>query len=60
MCGGLVRPFGATARLAFGFGYYVYHTAERKGWFLKKSTYQTCVGQWCGFEGWGPGEADEF
>jgi ABC-type transporter Mla subunit MlaD len=33
----------ATALLFFGFGYYVYKTAERKGWFLKKITYQTGV-----------------
>ena len=26
--------FLATALLLFGFGYYIYHTAERKGWFL--------------------------
>jgi len=25
--------FIATALLLFGFGYYIYHTAERKGWF---------------------------
>jgi ABC-type transporter Mla subunit MlaD len=25
--------FLATALLLFGFGYYIYHTAERKGWF---------------------------
>ena len=25
--------FLATALLLFGFGYYVYHTADRKGWF---------------------------
>src|SRR6476660_6672409 len=33
----------ATALLFFGFGYYVFKTAQRKGWFLKKITYQTCV-----------------
>jgi ABC-type transporter Mla subunit MlaD len=33
----------ATALLFFGFGYYVYETAQRKGWFLKKITYQTGV-----------------
>ena len=27
--------------LAFGFVYYVYHTAERKGWFLTKAPYYT-------------------
>ena len=29
----------AMALLAFGFVYYVYHTAERKGWFLTKAPY---------------------
>ena len=33
----------ATALLFFGFGYYMYETAHRKGWFLKKITYQTGV-----------------
>src|SRR5580765_1467581 len=33
----------ATALLFFGFGYYVYKTADRKGWFLKKITYETGV-----------------
>ena len=27
----------ATGLLLFGFGYYIYHTAESKGWFVKKS-----------------------
>jgi ABC-type transporter Mla subunit MlaD len=31
----------AMALLAFGFVYYVYHTAERKGWFLTKAPYYT-------------------
>lgn len=31
----------AMALLVFGFGYYVYHTAERKGWFLTKAPYYT-------------------
>lgn len=31
----------ATALLVFGFIYYVYHTAERKGWFLTKAPYYT-------------------
>src|SRR5512137_37100 len=31
----------ATAMLMFGFGYYVYHTAQRKGWFLTKAPYFT-------------------
>jgi hypothetical protein len=28
--------FLATALLLFGFGYYIYHTAERKGWFSSR------------------------
>jgi ABC-type transporter Mla subunit MlaD len=35
--------FLATALLLFGFGYYVYHTAERKGWFLVKAKFFTYV-----------------
>jgi len=31
----------ATALLAFGFAYYVYNTAERKGWFKIKAPYFT-------------------
>ena len=31
----------AMALLAFGFVYYVYHTAENKGWFLTKAPYYT-------------------
>jgi hypothetical protein len=33
----------ATALLLFGFGYYIYKTAERKGWFIQKVAYQTCL-----------------
>jgi ABC-type transporter Mla subunit MlaD len=33
--------FLATALLIFGFAYYVYKTAERKGWFLTKAPYFT-------------------
>ena len=33
--------FLATALLLFGFGYYVYHTAERKGWFKIKAPFHT-------------------
>lgn len=40
----------ATMLLLFGFGYYVYKTAERKGWFLKKITYQTCVSSGAGLK----------
>ena len=35
--------FIATALLLFGFGYYIYHTAERKGWFLIKAPFHTFV-----------------
>jgi ABC-type transporter Mla subunit MlaD len=31
----------AMGLLVFGFVYYVYHTAERKGWFLTKAPYYT-------------------
>src|SRR5438552_6366040 len=31
----------ATGLLVFGFGYYAYHTAERKGWFKTKAPYFT-------------------
>ena len=33
----------ATALLLFGFGYYIYKTAERKGWFTPKFEYQTSL-----------------
>jgi len=33
----------ATALLAFGFGYYVYNTAKRKGWFVTKARYFTLL-----------------
>jgi hypothetical protein len=33
--------FVATALLLFGFGYYIYHTAERKGWFKIKAPFHT-------------------
>jgi ABC-type transporter Mla subunit MlaD len=33
----------ATIMLLTGFAYYVYHTAERKGWFLLKLPYHTFV-----------------
>ena len=35
--------FLATALLLFGFGYYIYHTAERKGWFKTKAPFVTYV-----------------
>jgi ABC-type transporter Mla subunit MlaD len=33
--------FVATALLLFGFGYYIYHTAERKGWFKIRASFFT-------------------
>ena len=33
--------FVATAVLVFGFAYYVYNTAQRKGWFIPKVNYVT-------------------
>lgn len=33
--------FLASVLLLFGFGYYIYHTADRKGWFLVKAKYKT-------------------
>lgn len=33
----------AAALLVFGFGYYVHHTAQRKGWFVTKAPYFTYV-----------------
>jgi ABC-type transporter Mla subunit MlaD len=35
--------FLAAALLLFGFGYYIYHTAERKGWFVIKAKFFTYV-----------------
>jgi len=35
--------FVAAALLVFGFGYYIFHTAERKGWFLTKARFMTYV-----------------
>ena len=35
--------FVATALLLFGFGYYIYHTAENKGWFKIKAPFFTYV-----------------
>jgi ABC-type transporter Mla subunit MlaD len=35
--------FLATALLLFGFGYYLYHTADRKGWFVIKAKFFTYV-----------------
>lgn len=35
--------FIATALLLFGFGYYIYHTADRKGWFKIKAPFHIYV-----------------
>ncbi len=35
--------FLATVLLLFGFGYYIYHTAERKGWFKIKAPFHVYV-----------------
>jgi ABC-type transporter Mla subunit MlaD len=35
--------FIAAALLVFGFGYYIYHTAERKGWFKIKAPFHVYV-----------------
>jgi len=35
--------FLAAALLLFGFGYYIYHTAEHKGWFVIKAKFHTYV-----------------
>ena len=35
--------FLAAARLLFGFGYYIYHTADRKGWFVEKAKFRTYI-----------------
>src|SRR5437764_2961583 len=40
----------ATALLVFGFGYYVYKTAQRKGWFTPKFNYQTSINNAAGLK----------
>jgi hypothetical protein len=35
--------FVATALLLFGFGYYIYHTADRKGWFKIKAPFHVFI-----------------
>ncbi|MBI5396066.1 MAG: MCE family protein [Verrucomicrobia bacterium] len=44
----------ATLLLVAGFAYYVYHTAERKGWFLTKVTYYTYVEDAAGLKAGAP------
>jgi len=40
----------ALALLALGFGYYIQTTAQRKGWFQRKITYETCVSSAAGLK----------
>lgn len=40
----------ATVLLVTGFFYYIYHTAQRKGWFLTKGPYFTFVGSAAGLK----------
>ena len=40
----------ATGLLLFGFGYYIYKTAERKGWFKPKFEYQTSLNDGSGLK----------
>jgi hypothetical protein len=40
----------ATALLLFGFGYYIYNMAERKGWFIPKFNYQTSLNNAAGLK----------
>src|SRR5688500_8199296 len=40
----------ATLLLAGGFAYYIYHTAERKGWFKTKISYSTSLNNAAGLK----------
>jgi ABC-type transporter Mla subunit MlaD len=40
----------ATVLLFVGFGYYLYNIAERKGWFIKKVSYQTSISSGAGLK----------
>jgi ABC-type transporter Mla subunit MlaD len=40
----------ALVLLVAGFGYYAYTTAQRKGWFQRKITYETCVSSAAGLK----------
>lgn len=44
----------ATLLLLTGFAYYLYHTADRKGWFIEKCPYHTYVQSGEGLEVGGP------
>lgn len=36
--------------MVFGFAYYLHNTAQRRGWFQQKITYQTCVSSGAGLK----------
>jgi len=40
----------AVLLMVFGFAYYLQNTAQRRGWFLQKITYQTCVSSGAGLK----------
>jgi ABC-type transporter Mla subunit MlaD len=42
--------FLAIALLIFGFGFYIYKTAENKGWFKRKLIYRTSIASGAGFK----------
>jgi ABC-type transporter Mla subunit MlaD len=44
----------ATLLFVVGFGYYIYNTAKRKGWFLKKIEYQTSLNNAAGLKAGDP------
>ncbi|HEY4417093.1 MAG TPA: MlaD family protein [Verrucomicrobiae bacterium] len=46
--------FLATALLLFGFGYYIYHVAENKGWFKIKASFHTFVESSAGLQAGSP------
>jgi ABC-type transporter Mla subunit MlaD len=40
----------AVVMMIIGFAYYLHNTAKRRGWFLQKITYQTCVSSGAGLK----------
>ena len=46
----------ATALLLFGFGYYIYNTAESKGWFQEKAKYYIFMASGAGLKCGRPGQ----
>jgi ABC-type transporter Mla subunit MlaD len=40
----------AVVMMIVGFAYYLHNTAQRRGWFLQKITYQTCVSSGAGLK----------